>query len=95
MTFYVGDKIIKGKPGDFIFAPKDIPHMYTVDTPGYARVLMIFSPSGFEGFVRNNSVPATSLIPPPPGQIQIDFEKVMESAQQFGAEFVEPPTSPN
>jgi quercetin dioxygenase-like cupin family protein len=95
MTVYVGDKVMKGKPGDFILAPKDVPHMYTVDTPGHVRVLMMFSPAGFEDFVRATSVRATSLFPPPPETINIDFEQIMKVAEQFGAEFVEPPTSAN
>lgn len=96
MTIYVGDKAIKGKPGDFIFAPKDVPHMYTVDTPGHARVMMVFSPAGFEDFVRATSVPASSLIPPPPETVNIDYDQIMKLAEQFGTEFVEPPTdTPN
>lgn len=95
MTFYIGDKVVKGRPGDFIFAPKDIPHMYTVDTPRHARVMMTFSPAGFEDFVRATSVPSTSLIPPPPETVNIDYEEVMRIARQFGAEFVEPPMCVN
>ena len=93
MTVFVGDNAIKGKPGDLIFAPKDVPHMYTVDTPGHARILMMFSPAGFEDFVRATSVPATSLIPPPPETVNIDYDHIMKLAQQFGAEFVEPPAN--
>jgi quercetin dioxygenase-like cupin family protein len=95
MTVYVGDKSTKGKPGDFIFAPKDIPHRYSVDTPGHARVLMFFSPSGFEDFVRASSEPATSLIPPPPDTVNIDYEELMKLAMQHGTEFVEPPENMN
>ncbi len=91
ITVYVGEQVTKGKPGDFIFAPKGKPHMYTVDSPGYARMLMIFSPPGFENFVRATSVAATSLTPPPPESIEIDFDEVAKLAAQYGAEFVEPP----
>ncbi len=95
MTFYIGEKIKKCRPGDFIFAPKDIPHMYTVDTPGHARILMTFSPAGFEDFVRATSAPATSLIPPPPQTININYDELMKLAAQFGAEFVGPPVDVN
>lgn len=89
MTFYVGDKVYKAKPGDFVFAPKDIPHKYTVDSPGHARVLMHFSPAGFEGFVRETSTPAASTVPPPPAPIEMDFEEIARRAAKYGAEFVE------
>jgi mannose-6-phosphate isomerase-like protein (cupin superfamily) len=91
MTIYIGDKVVKARAGDFILAPKDVPHMYTVDSPKYARILMTFSPSGFEDFVRATSVPATSLTPPEPETVNINYEEVMKLAGQFGAEFVDPP----
>jgi quercetin dioxygenase-like cupin family protein len=91
MTIHVGKQRFKGKPGSFIFAPKDIPHKYTVDSPGHVRVLMFFSPSGFEGFIRATSEPAQSLVPPPPETVEVDYEKVVALAQQYGAEFVDPP----
>jgi quercetin dioxygenase-like cupin family protein len=91
MTFYIGDKMVKGKTGDCVFAPKGIPHRYSVDTKGYTKVMMVFSPAGFEDFVRATSVPATSLVPPPPKEIEMDFEKLKKTAMEFGAEFVESP----
>lgn len=93
MTIYVGDQVYKAKSGDFVFGPKDVPHMYTVDSPGHVRLLMIFSPAGFEDFVRATSVPASSLVPPPPETVNVDYEAVAKLASQFGAEFVDPPVS--
>lgn len=94
LTISVGDKTYKAKNGDYLLAPKDIPHTYSVDSPGHARILMICSPAGgFEDLVRALSTPATSLVPPKPESIEIDWEKVMNLAAQFGVEFVESPTS--
>jgi quercetin dioxygenase-like cupin family protein len=90
MTIYVGEKVMKAKPGDFVFAPKDVPHRYTVDTPGFARVLMTFSPAGFEDFIRETSEPAASLTPPPPQAIAMDMEELMQVAARYGAEFIQP-----
>jgi mannose-6-phosphate isomerase-like protein (cupin superfamily) len=89
MTFYIGDRTVKGKAGDFVFAPKDMPHRYTVDNPGHARVLMTFSPAGFEGFVRATSEPATSMTPPPVEEIVIDLEKIAALAAEYGTEFID------
>ena len=65
--------------------------MYAVDNPGHAQILMTFSPARFKGFVRATSVPATSLIPPPPETVNIDYDEVVKVAGQFGAQFVEKP----
>lgn len=91
LTLYVGDKSYKAKNGDYLLAPKDIPHTYTVDSPGHARILMICSPAGFEDCVRAMSTPATSLVPPEPENAETDFRKIMNIAAEYGVEFVEAP----
>jgi len=93
LTVSVGDKTYKVTNGDYLLAPKDIPHTYSVDSPGHARILMICSPAGFEEAVRAMSSPATSLVPPKPESVEVDYEKIMSLANQFGVEFVEPPTN--
>jgi quercetin dioxygenase-like cupin family protein len=87
LTLTVGDKTHKAKAGDFLFAPKDIPHTYTVDSDGHARVLLICSPAGFENCVRAMSTPATSMVPPGPEGVDVDFEKVVALAAEYGVEF--------
>ena len=89
MSFYIGDKVYKASAGDFVFAPKGIPHRYTVDSPGHVRVLMTFSPSGFENFIRATSTPAESMTPPKPAPIEMDFEELAGKAAEYGAEFVD------
>jgi quercetin dioxygenase-like cupin family protein len=91
LTLYVGDKTHKARPGDYFMAPKGIPHTYSVDSPGNARILMICSPAGFENCVRAMSTPATSLEPPDPEAVDTDFEKVISIGKEYGIEFVEPP----
>ena len=90
-TFYVGDKVVKAKAGDYLLAPKDIPHTYTVDSEGHARVLMICSPAGFENLVREMSIPASSLTPPPPGEASSDYSNLMEITHKYGTEFIDRP----
>jgi quercetin dioxygenase-like cupin family protein len=91
LTISVGNKTYKAKSGDHLFAPKDIPHTYTVDSPGHARMLIICAPAGFEEAVRAMSSPATSLVPPKPESVEIDYEQMTNLAAQYGIEFVEPP----
>jgi quercetin dioxygenase-like cupin family protein len=57
ITFRVGDETFDAGPGSFVFGPRGVPHAYTVNTPT-ARMLMQFSPAGFEGFIRATSGPA-------------------------------------
>src|ERR687893_1444366 len=64
MTFHIGEKTIKARPGSFVLGPRDVPHTYTVDS-GPARLLFLLSPAGFEGFVEAISKPAKARTLPP------------------------------
>ncbi len=90
-TIFVGDETFKAKSGDYFLAPKGIPHTYTVDSPGHARILMICSPAGFENAVRAMSKPVNSLDPLIPKPSDIDFEQIMEVVKPYGIKFVDPP----
>jgi len=88
LTFYVGDRTYEAPAGSFVFGPRDVPHRYVVNSPT-ARLLMIFSPAGFEEFIRGTSVPAESLTPPAPGEYEVDFEAVLACAAACGSEVLE------
>ena len=63
LTFHVGDAVLTAAAGSLAFAPMGIPHTFTVDTEP-SRILVITSPAGFERFVFELGVPATSDVPP-------------------------------
>ncbi len=89
ITVHVGERTLKGTPGAFLWAPRDIPHTYTVDSRPYARVLFFFSPAGFEGLIRATSTPAQSLTPPPASEVSIDYEQLESLAREYGVEFLD------
>jgi hypothetical protein len=70
-------------PSPFASKDLDIPHRYTVRTPS-ARMLMSFSPSGFEGFIRETSEPATRS--KPSRSSVSDFDLIMAAAERYRAE---------
>ena len=47
VTFEVGDTTIEASAGDYVFAPRDIPHRFTVGDTG-CRLLFILVPGGLE-----------------------------------------------
>lgn len=85
VTFTIGDEVVEAGPGAFAFGPRDVPHRYTVVTPS-ARMLMLFSPAGFEGFIRETSEPTDSLETKVPDEL--DVEAIMEAAARYGAEML-------
>jgi quercetin dioxygenase-like cupin family protein len=45
-----GGQTLTAAAGDFVHAPKDVPHKYSVAGDAPARVLLLFSRPGFESF---------------------------------------------
>ncbi len=86
LTFRLGDELIPARPGDFVLGPRGIPHTYTVEA-GPARLLFLFAPAGFEGFIRETGEPARARELPPPS-VQTDPERLAASAVDYGLELV-------
>src|SRR4249919_2132325 len=90
MTFFVGDQTIKAAPGTMVFAPRDVPHSFTIDSE-QVRLLVMVAPAGAEGFFKACSVPASSMTLPPPAETPYsEIQKMMALAPQYGFEFLPP-----
>jgi len=63
VTFVVDDERIDAGTGDFVFAPRGIPHAYVVHSER-ARMLVTISPSGTEQLFVSLGVPVTGAEPP-------------------------------
>ncbi len=89
MTFYVGDAAMTADAGAFVFAPRGIPHTFTVDVEP-TRVLVFASPAGFERFALELGDEATSDAPPP--ALAVPGPDVLGPvAERYGIEVVGPP----
>ncbi len=71
VTFEVGETTIEASAGDYVFAPRDIPHRFTVGESG-CRMLFILVPGGIEDLIRATSEPAQSRTLPPPAANEPD-----------------------
>jgi quercetin dioxygenase-like cupin family protein len=47
-TFQVGEDLVTGGAGTWVFAPRNAPHALANHGPQTARVLCVFAPAGFE-----------------------------------------------
>jgi quercetin dioxygenase-like cupin family protein len=75
VTFEVGDTTIEAHRGDYVFAPRSIPHRYTVGEGG-CRMLFILVPGGLEDVLRKTSEPARSRTLPPPSEEEPTPEEI-------------------
>jgi quercetin dioxygenase-like cupin family protein len=69
------------REGGFAFLPRYIPHGFSVEGATPARVLILVTPAGFEGFVADLSEHASPAGPP-------DMDKVMRVAAQYSIDIL-------
>jgi mannose-6-phosphate isomerase-like protein (cupin superfamily) len=83
----VGDEVFTLRPGDSLMAPRDIPHQ--LRNPGNIEnhYLLVFSPPGFEEFLRLTAVPAPDDAAAPTKPPAISVHNVHDLATDFGILF--------
>lgn len=87
VTFEVGGQAVAARAGDVVFAPRRVPHRYAVGPSG-CRMLFVTTPGGFEGLVREMSVPAGARTLPPPSGDEPDWAMVAAVATAHGCELL-------
>jgi quercetin dioxygenase-like cupin family protein len=83
----VGDEIFTLRAGDTLMAPRNIPHQLRNSGTVPNHYLIMFSPSGFEGFLRATSVPAADDAVAPTEPPAIAIRSVFELASNYGIQF--------
>ena len=83
----VGDKVFMLRPGDSLMAPREIPHQLRNSGDVENHYLLVFSPSGFEEFLRMTAVLAPENAPAPTKPPAIPVQNVHELATDFGILF--------
>ena len=88
LTYHVGDELLQASAGTCVFLPRGIDHTFVVHSPE-ARVLTFYTPGGFEGYVREMSVPH-------PGAgahagAAHEVERMIAVAARYGCEITGPP----
>jgi mannose-6-phosphate isomerase-like protein (cupin superfamily) len=90
IAVYVGDDETVLGPGDFINAPRGVPHTFRVTSASPARMLVTSAPARFDAFVRDLGEPAASddlpVLDGPP-----DVERLIATAARHGVEVLGPP----
>lgn len=65
IRFRVGDDEVIGRAGDTLVAPRGVPHVFRVESPQGARVLVVTTGEDFGGVIRDYSRPAERADLPP------------------------------
>jgi len=78
IAFVCDGRWLKAGPGTFVHGPRQIPHGFKVIGRSPARMLIMCTPAGFEGFVLEQTTPIAEPPAPP------DMEKLMTLAAKYG-----------
>ena len=93
VSVYVGDQVVRAQTGDFLWAPREVPHAFCVESP-LARMLVVSTPGGFEEFFFETGEPAAALTPPPPASEPPDLDALVAALAEHGVAVVGPPPAP-
>jgi quercetin dioxygenase-like cupin family protein len=89
IRFRRGDGEVVGRPGDWVYGPRGVPHSFKTGTDG-ARALVLVMPGGFEEMFADGGVAAADgSTPPPPAPY--DPQAAAALARKYGFEFVGSP----
>jgi quercetin dioxygenase-like cupin family protein len=84
LSVRVGDATFAARPGSFVFCPRDVPHLLTVESDE-VRMLTLCTPGGVERLFVELGEPATTrTLPDDDGGPDVD--RIVTLAAHYGAE---------
>jgi quercetin dioxygenase-like cupin family protein len=91
LTAIVGDERIELSAGDYLFAPREVPHTYVVRSER-ARMLATISAAGIEQLFVSLGVPVTGPEAPTEA-VMPPMDELMRTFAAYGVEILGPPLS--
>lgn len=88
--FYLGDEQRVVGAGGFVWGPRGEEHTFRAETDR-ARMLVIVTPAGFEGFLRDTGTPAGDPGMPPPSDGPPNVDVLLAAMTEHGIDFISPP----
>jgi quercetin dioxygenase-like cupin family protein len=90
VSVFVDGKRLDVGPGGFALVPRGVPHGYVVRSE-QARMLVTFSPAGFEDAFVDLGIPVVDGEEPPAETVLPPVEEVARAFAPYGCEIVGPP----
>lgn len=80
----VGGKKVAVLVGDFVHAPRGVPHTYRNTGTSHAKMIATFTPAGMEGWFEKTLDPVRDgeVVPPTPSPVMI--ERMLAAGPEFG-----------
>ena len=90
LSFFIGHerKRVVAKAGDFVNAPRDLPHFFRNEGTIPTRGTIIMSPAGLEEFFAEIGIPLTSADSPPVPPTSEQLQSLQQLAPNYGLEIL-------
>lgn len=82
-----GDRRFTTGPGSFVFMPQGSHHAFKNTGDTFAKILLLFSPAGFEGYMKDFGTEWSEGSTPP----ESDMEEATRIAERYGMTFIDVP----
>ena len=82
-----GNRRLTTGPGSFVFMPRGSHHAFKNTGDTFAKILLLFSPAGFEGYMKEFGTPWSPGSTPP----RSDMEVATRLAEKYGMTFLDVP----
>ncbi len=92
LTVRCGDEEFAAGPGSFVYTPRSVPHTFRLDGGTPARLLVLLTPGGGEGYFVEAGRPAAGPGLPPPAPP--DVAELAAIGAKYYQEFIGPPLEP-
>jgi hypothetical protein len=89
LSYHIGDEVRHAPAGSCVFLPRGVEHTFVVHTPE-ARVLTLYMPGGFEGYLRE-----MSALRPTGSGAEHEIERMITVAARYGCDITGPPPVPH
>lgn len=83
----LGDKTYTARPGDFAHMARGVPHRFKNISDKPARMLLTYTPGGFEKWFLDIGTPVTDANAKPPAVTPEDIAKALKAAEGYGVVF--------
>ena len=90
LTIQVGKDTITASAGDFAFLPRGIAHSFKNTGDGYAKALVLTTPTGLEGFFSEVFEPAADRSATPPSASNELIGRALAGGPRYGLELLPP-----
>ena len=78
------------KAGDFVHMPRGVEHYFKNVSSKPTRMLLTYTPGGFEQWFLDVGIPVSAGSDPPPSNTSAEIQKAVAAAQKYGVRFRKP-----